>query len=125
MTAIKNFVSIREKVFMIIELILIFVFFILTIVDLFSIIKMYSVYLNAQSYYYFFMMHNRLQIKEYNSFIRSSSPFYKCPEYPNSNQSLKLSYVPRKFLSLGKIESAKFIDITSDTQVYDDWDPSN
>jgi hypothetical protein len=119
----NNSPLIREKIFLFIEVFFIIIFFSCTIFELLSIFKMYSIYINSQSFYYFYLIHNRLQLGAYNSFIKAGAPNAGCPSYPNRNQSLQLSYVPRRILTLGSIENAALVDVSVTTQVYESWSP--
>jgi hypothetical protein len=113
----------REKFFLLIEALFIFLFFILTIVELYSVFMMYSIYIKSQSLYYFYLVHNRLQMKYFNAYIIARSPYDECPYHPppEDKSPIRISYVPRQILSLGTIKSANPVDVTSKTQIYDNF----
>ncbi len=56
-------------------------------------------------------------------YIIARSPNDECPYYPppEDRSPIRISYVPRQILSLGTIKSARPLDVTSNTQVYDNF----
>ena len=116
-------VEFREKVFLIVEAFFILIFLILTIVELYSVFMMYTTYISGQTLYYFYLIHNRLQMKYFNAYIVARSPKDVCPFHPPAadNSPIRISYVPRQILSIGTIKQARPIDVTSRTQVYDSF----
>ena len=117
----RETVSNREKLFLIIKSLFIFVFLFLTIVEIYSVFMMYSSYIQSQSLYYFYLMHSRLQKKYFNAYIKGRRPTEGCPFHPPAEDGspIRLSYLPKQILALGTIKGAQPVDVTSNTQVYD------
>ena len=116
-------VEFREKLFMIIEAIFIFIFLILTFVELYSVFMMYLTYISSQSLYYFYVVHNRLQMKYFNAYIKARNPKDGCPYHPppDDNSNTRITYMPRQILAIGTIKKALPVEVTKNTQVYDSF----
>jgi hypothetical protein len=117
----REVVSLREKIFLIVEAFFIFIFLLLTLVELYAVFKMYSTYISSQSLYYYFLVHNRLQMKFFNAYILGKNPKDPCPFVPPDDygKGFRIAYLPRQILAIGTIKHAQPIDVTSSTQVYD------
>ncbi len=119
----REIVNLREKIFLVTELIFIFAFFFLTTLELYSVFMMYSGYIQSHSLYYFYLVHSRLQMKYFNAYIVAKAPLDDCPYHPPpvDNSPIRISYLPRQIVAIGKFKQAHPVDVTSNTQVYDQF----
>jgi hypothetical protein len=119
----REIIGFREKIFLYVEAFFILIFLLLTLVELYAVFMMYSTYISSQSLYYFYLVHNRLQMKNFNAYIIARSPNDECPYHPPASDKspIRISYVPRQILALGTIKASSPVDVTSNTQVYDNF----